>query len=170
MSDTKPVLQYMYIHDERTPSRVLSIVTECSGDDKGTVKVAWCMNRVAVETYNFVSMAKKGLFAKTTEVRTTVYDAFDKSMAKTILAGRLTKESSSRMVTTCDGVGTVKRAVLKAIMTDATASNHVKRLAKQKLAELQSKVVSGCAGKMCTSKEKSRRAVTVRDLQPVFKV
>lgn len=127
----------MYVRDAKCPDRVMTMATQML-PEPGTIKVAFTVNRVAMEKQ--VTLTTHG--SKLTRTFVEVFDVYNKQHGKMIVNARLNK-------TNVEGKNTknytfvnpshdvpMKVFVLEQLSKDRSLQTHVRGLAKQKLNEM----------------------------------
>ena len=138
MSNNK--IQYMYIRDANCPDRVMTVATQML-PEPGCIKVAFAVNRVSVE--KSVNVTERG--TKLTSTFVEVFDAYCKKHGKMIVEARLRKDNvdgktnKNYVFVNPSNEIPMKVYVLDQLANDRSLQTHVRSLAKQKLAEMDTK-------------------------------
>lgn len=134
---TNSKIQYMYVRDSKCPDRVMTVATQML-PEPGTIKVAFTVNRVAMEKQ--VTLTARG--SKVTHTFVEVFDAYSKQHGKMIVDARINKcnvdGKSTKNYTFVNPSHDVpmKVFVLQQLSKDRSLQTHVRGLAKQKLNEM----------------------------------
>lgn len=138
MSNNK--IQYMYIRDSKCPDRVMTVATQML-EQPGAIKVAFAVNRVAVE--KSVNVTERG--SKLTSTFVEVFDPYCKKHGKMIVEARLNKDNvdgknnKNYIFVNPSNDIPMKVYVLEQLSNNRSLQPHVRNLAKQKLAEMETK-------------------------------